>query len=112
MIARTKAARRKPLLTEDQTAELADMLALLGETSRLKIVLACLDGAASVGAIAAAAKLSPSLVSHHLRLLRAARLLRSERRGKQVFYEVADDHVRRVIADMVEHVVEPGSREH
>lgn len=87
------------------------MLALLGEASRLKIVLACLDGAASVGAIAASAGLSPSLTSHHLRLLRAARLLRAERQGKQVFYKIADNHVRCVIDDMVEHVVEPNGRE-
>jgi ArsR family transcriptional regulator len=112
MIARKKIVPLRPVrLTDDQTAELADMLALLGEPSRLKIVLACLDGAASVGGIAASAGLSPSLASHHLRLLRAARLLRAERQGKQVFYKIVDDHVRCVIVDMVEHVTEPGGRE-
>ncbi|MHB1219032.1 MAG: ArsR/SmtB family transcription factor [Alphaproteobacteria bacterium] len=112
MIARKKIVSLRPArLTDDQTAELADMLALLGESSRLKIVLACLDGAASVGAIAASAGLSPSLASHHLRLLRAARLLRAERQGKQVFYTIMDDHVRCVIVDMVEHVMEPDGRE-
>ncbi|MGD8574200.1 MAG: transcriptional regulator, partial [Gammaproteobacteria bacterium] len=51
-------------------------------------------------------QLSPSLASHHLRLLKAARLMRSERRGKQVFYQAADDHVRNMLADMVEHTRE------
>lgn len=95
-----------PVLDDDRSVELADMFRLLGEASRLRIVLACLRGPNSVGAIAAEVGLSMSLVSHHLRLLRAARLLRAERRGKQVFYSVADEHVRCVIEDMVEHVVE------
>jgi ArsR family transcriptional regulator, lead/cadmium/zinc/bismuth-responsive transcriptional repressor len=55
--------------------------------------------------------LSPSLVSHHLRLLRAARILRAARQGKQVFYTPADEHVRCTIADMVAHVGEHGDPE-
>jgi ArsR family transcriptional regulator len=50
--------------------------------------------------------LSPSLVSHHLRLLRAARLLQAERQGRQVFYQVTDEHVLRTLGDMVDHVAE------
>ena len=56
--------------------------------------------------IAARGHLSQSLVSHHLRLLRAGRILRAERHGKQVFYAPADEHVRRVLTDMVAHVTE------
>jgi ArsR family transcriptional regulator len=50
--------------------------------------------------------ISASLVSHHLRLLRAARLLQADRRGRQVFYAVQDDHVRSMLSDMVDHVAE------
>ncbi|MGH6934396.1 MAG: ArsR/SmtB family transcription factor [Dongiaceae bacterium] len=94
-------------LEEDQAAELADMFRLMGDPTRLRIILACIDDRPSVGALAERLQLSPSLASHHLRLLRAGRILRAERRGKQVFYSVADDHVRRVIVDMVAHVGEP-----
>ena len=94
-------------LADDQVAELADMFRLLGDPSRLRLVLACLDGAHSVGALVESLGLSQSLVSHHLRLLRAARLLRAERHGKQVHYSIADDHVRCVLVDMVDHVAEP-----
>ena len=59
------------------------------------------------GDIAAQVQLSQSLVSHHLRLLRAARLLNSRRCGKQVFYWAADEHIRSVLKDMAEHVSEP-----
>lgn len=79
----------------------------MGDASRLKIVLVCLKKPRCVSDIATATRLSASLVSHHLRLLRAARMLRAERRGKQVFYAVADEHVRCVIVDMVAHVNEP-----
>jgi len=97
-----------PDLTSDQTGMLAELFHLLGERSRLGIVLACLDRPMAVGEIAALLGLSPSLVSHHLRLLRAARLLRGERRGKQVFYTAADEHVRTVVTDLANNILEPG----
>jgi DNA-binding transcriptional ArsR family regulator len=85
---------------------LAELFRIVGEVSRLKIVLACLEEARCVSDIAARTHLSQSLVSHHLRLLRAGRILRAERHGKQVFYAPADEHVRCVLSDMVAHVVE------
>ncbi len=95
-----------PPLGPDQTAELADMFRLMGDPSRLRILLACLGEPMAVGDIAAQLGLSPSLVSHHLRLLRAGRILKGTRRGKRVFYSAADQHISRVVADMVAHVGE------
>jgi DNA-binding transcriptional ArsR family regulator len=86
--------------------QVADTFKLMGDPSRLAILIRCLDGAVAVGEIAERLSLSPSLVSHHLRLLRAARLVRSERRGKQVFYEAEDHHIRCIVADMIEHAAE------
>lgn len=96
-------------LDADQAAELAETFHLLGDANRLRLVLACLDEPVSVQALADGLGLSPSLASHHLRLLRAARLMRAERRGRQVFYRAADEHVRRMLADMIEHVQEDAS---
>lgn len=93
-------------LSEDQTVELADMFRLMSDPSRLRIILACLDQPASVGDMAASLGLSPSLVSHHLRLLRAGRLIQAERRGNRVFYLITDEHIRRVLTDMTDHVDE------
>lgn len=95
------------MLSADQTTELADLFRLLGEPNRLGIVASCLDGPQSVGEITARLALSQSLVSHHLRLLRAARLLKAGRRGKQVFYSIPDCHVREMLTNMIEHLVEP-----
>jgi DNA-binding transcriptional ArsR family regulator len=98
-------------LSDDKAIELAEMFRLLGDPSRLRIVIETLGGPQSVGHMAAKLGLSPSLVSHHLRLLRAARLVSPERRGKQIFYRIHDAHVRHVIADMVAHVNEDAHEE-
>ena len=95
------------MLTADQASQLAEMFRLLGEPNRLGIVANCLDQPLSVGEITARLSLSQSLVSHHLRLLRAARLLKAGRRGKQVYYSIADGHVREMLTNMIEHIAEP-----
>ena len=94
-------------LADERVSELADLFRLMGDATRLRIILSCLSGPASVGEIAARVEASPSLVSHHLRLLRAARIVRSERRGRQIFYSPRDEHIQCVIEDMVAHVKEP-----
>jgi DNA-binding transcriptional ArsR family regulator len=100
-----------PVSFEDRPLEtivpLADLFRLLGDPTRLRIVLACVDERRAVGAIAEGLGLSSSLVSHHLRLLRAARIVRAERQGKQVFYRAADRHISAMLAGMLEHVAEP-----
>jgi DNA-binding transcriptional ArsR family regulator len=88
-------------------APLADLFHLLGDRTRLRIVLACLEVPIAVGDIAANLQLSGSLVSHHLRLLRAARIVKSERHGKHVFYSAADAHISGVLRDMLDHIAEP-----
>jgi ArsR family transcriptional regulator, lead/cadmium/zinc/bismuth-responsive transcriptional repressor len=92
---------------DDRIVPVADLFRLLGDPTRLRIVLACAQERRAVGAIAEVLGLSQSLVSHHLRLLRAARVVRAERVGKQVFYVAADRHISDMLADMLEHVAEP-----
>ncbi len=94
-------------MVEDQAIEIAEIFHLLGDSTRLRIVICCLDEPRNVGEIAETVGVSASLVSHHLRLLRAARLVRADRRGKQVFYVAADQHVQRILKDMMDHVAEP-----
>ena len=93
----------------DELASLAGVFHLMGDPSRLSILMAVLEGPRPVGDIAAETGLSASLVSHHLRLLRGGRLVRAERRGKQVFYDIDDAHISSVLMDMIEHVAEPAA---
>ncbi|ELT51235.1 ArsR/SmtB family transcription factor [Brucella intermedia] len=95
-------------LSLHKLTELSETFRLLGDPSRLRILIYCLDGPKPVTQIADALGLSQSLVSHHLRLLRSARLVRGERHSRQIFYEIADKHVSGVINDMIEHVLEDG----
>ncbi len=90
------------------TTILAETFKLLGDPTRLRILFFCLEHPRSVGDIAASLDLSQSLVSHHLRLLRGARLVRGNRQAKQIFYELADKHVSDMLVDMAHHVCEDG----
>ena len=96
-----------PVVDErDLVAQVADIFKMMGDQTRLGILLACLDRMVSVGELALQLGLSQSLISHHLRLLRAARIVRFERRGKHVFYTAADDHIRDIARDMIDHARE------
>ena len=97
---------REKDLDDSQTETLADMLHLMGEPNRLRILMLCMDQEYPVGDMAILLQMTPSLTSHHLRLLKAARLVRGRRQGKQVFYTAADNHVRHVLRDLIAHVKE------
>lgn len=98
--------KQAPSLSQHDVTVLAETFRLLGDPTRLRILLFCLPGPKSVGDIVESLDLSQTLVSHHLRLLRGARLVRGERRSKQVFYEVADSHVSDMLIDMAIHIDE------
>lgn len=98
--------RARTGIGEDLVVELAETFRLMSDPTRLRIILACLAAPAAVGEMAERLGISASLVSHHLRLLRAARLLQADRRGRQVFYVVGDEHIRSMLTDMVDHVSE------
>lgn len=93
-------------LSHNDITILAETFRLLGDPSRLRIMLCCMQGPSPVGDIVEKLDLSQSLVSHHLRLLRGARLVTGVRQAKQIFYEVADKHVSQVLVDMVSHIAE------
>ncbi|MDE3015932.1 MAG: helix-turn-helix transcriptional regulator [Pseudomonadota bacterium] len=96
----------KPKITEDNIQALADVFRLLGDANRLRIILTCLHGECSVGDISEKTGISQPLVSHHLRLLKAMRLMKSEKQGKQVFCSLTDEHISCVLEDMVHHIGE------
>ncbi|APX67151.1 metalloregulator ArsR/SmtB family transcription factor [Sphingomonas sp. gentR] len=96
-------------MTPDEGALLADVFRLLGEPNRLRLVVACLDGPRTVSELTQEVGVSQSLVSQHLRLLRAGRLLKQSRQGRNVLYELPDCHIRTMLTNMMDHVLEPDS---
>lgn len=95
-----------PRTTESELVVLAETFRLLGDPSRLRILLHCIDTPRAVTEMAQSLQMSQSLVSHHLRLLRAARLVSGKRQSRQIFYRVSDDHVGYVLRDMLVHIRE------
>lgn len=94
------------MLTQDQIITLSDILHLMGEANRLKLLLACFEEPQSVSELAERLQLSVPLASHHLSLLRSARLLSAHREGKYIYYRIYDTHVRCILEDMLKHFTE------
>lgn len=78
----------------------------LADPTRVRILAALSEEAQCVGALAAYLEMTPSAISHQLRLLRRMRLVRRQRQGKRVFYALDDDHVRDLFRIAQEHVLE------
>lgn len=93
-------------LSDDAATELSEIFQQLGDPRRVRVVWSCLERPVSAGDVARRLGLSESLASHHLRLLSAARLLRSERRGKQMFYAAASERISAMLTDLARHVDE------
>ena len=87
-----------------QVAELADVFGLLADPGRLRVLVALLDGETCVSDLAAVARASESAVSHHLRLLRAHRVVEVRRSGRLAYYRLADAHVRMLLDLALTHI--------
>ena len=86
--------------------DLSDFFKVLGDSTRLGILFA-VDGAPMcVCDIAATLGMTKSAVSHQLKVLRQSRLVKYSKSGKNVFYELSDDHVRDIIEKALEHIEE------
>lgn len=84
----------------DKTKEitkLANMFSVLGDPTRLGIVLYLMDKKTSVTEIVNTLGLTQSAVSHQLRILKDAHVLKSEKVGKMVFYSLNDEHVKMIV---------------
>lgn len=91
-------------LDEHTAAELAEFFRALGDTSRVRILTALLEGELNVGALAERAGVSMSAVSHHLRGLRQLKLVRARRDGRHIFYGLDDAHVATLLEQGLDHV--------
>ena len=94
------------LLDEDELIEMAELFKMFGDSTRIKILCGLFEGEKCVQEITEATGSSQSAVSHQLRLLKQARLVRSRRNGKQVCYTLADDHVKTILGMAKEHLEE------
>lgn len=89
---------------DDDIAGLADVFGLLADPGRLRVLVALLEGEMCVCDLAAVARTSESAVSHHLRLLRAHRVVQVRRSGRMAYYRLADAHVRLLLDVALTHI--------
>lgn len=87
-------------------AETADVFSLLGDLSRIRILQALSMTELCVCDLAAILETTSSAVSHQLRLLRSKGIVRFRKEGKIAYYSLADEHVRQLLTQMIEHVQE------
>ena len=91
---------------DKQQADLAELFKVFGDSTRIRILHALLETELCVGDMAQILNLSQSAVSHQLKILKDAKLVRFRREGKIIFYALDDEHVRNILSMGVEHVEE------
>lgn len=107
-------AYNRSILDKINTAEpsaelitaLADTFKVFGDGTRIRILLAMFSGELSVSDISAKLNMSQSAISHQLRTLKDARLIRPRREGKNTFYALDDEHVKKIIEQVLIHIGE------
>lgn len=86
--------------------DLAEFFSVMGDSTRIKILYLLFEGEMCVCDIAEKLSMSMSAISHQLRVLKNARLVKYRKQGKSVFYSLHDDHVKTIINMGVEHIEE------
>ncbi len=93
-------------LDEDELFEMAELFKVFGDSTRIRILYAMFRQEMNVTDLCEALGLSISAISHQLRLLKQAKLVRSRRDGRMVYYMLADEHVKTIIGMAKEHIEE------
>lgn len=91
---------------EELLYDLADLFKVFADTTRIKILYALMGRELSVGDLAEVIGATQSAVSHQLRTLKQAHLVKFQRDGKNVIYSLSDDHVYTMIAQGMTHICE------
>ncbi len=91
---------------EDTITRLADTFKIFGDNTRIRILWVLFSEELSVSDISDKLNMSQSAISHQLRTLKQARLIKSRRDGKNTFYSLDDEHVKRIIEQVMIHIGE------
>ena len=97
---------RSQMPDEDEMYDLAELFKVFGDSSRIKILFALFSNEICVCDLAESLGMTQSAVSHQLKILKTAGLVKARRDGKQMIYSLADDHVRTIMGQGKEHIEE------
>ena len=97
----------KPIMPDEEILyDLAELFKIFGDTTRIKILCALFESEMCVCDIAELLNMTQSAISHQLRVLKTAKLVKNRKAGKVVFYSLADEHVMRIFDQGLSHVCE------
>ena len=97
---------KKSFLADEILFELSDFYKIFGDTTRVRILYALDKSELCVCDISAVLGMSVSAVSHQLKTLREANLVKARREGKVIFYNLSDEHVKQILEFGLEHIME------
>jgi len=91
---------------DDRLYDLADLYKVFGDSTRIKIMYTLFETELCVCDIAALLGMSMSAISHQLRVLKQSKLVKFRKEGRSVLYSLADDHVKTILGQGMEHILE------
>ncbi|MBQ1406990.1 MAG: helix-turn-helix transcriptional regulator [Eubacterium sp.] len=94
------------MMDEDELIDLAELFKVFADSTRIKILYDLFRGEKNVTEICEDIAMNQSAVSHQLKILKASKLVKARRQGKSMYYALADDHVKTIIAMGKEHIEE------
>lgn len=97
---------RQHMPEEELLLDLADLFKVFGDSTRVKILCALFKSEMCVCDIAALLCMTKSAISHQLRVLKQAKLVKYRRDGKVIYYSLDDDHVKNIFDQGLAHVSE------
>lgn len=97
---------REKMPQEDKLYDLAELFKVFGDSTRIRIIWALFESEMCVCDIAYLLNMTQSAISHQLRVLKSARLVRYRREGKTVYYSLDDDHIKQIFEMGMEHILE------
>lgn len=97
---------RETMPDEEELYDLAELFKVFGDSTRMRILFVLFEAEVCVCDMAAALSMTDSAVSHQLKILKQNKLVKSRREGRSVFYSLADEHVRTIVSQGMEHIRE------
>lgn len=97
---------RKKMPPENDIYDIAELFKVFGDSTRARIISALSIGELCVCDIAELLSMTSSAISHQLRILRQARIIRSRRAGKTVYYKLDDEHISSIFLMASAHILE------
>ncbi len=89
---------------ENNLIDLAELFKVFGDSTRIKIIHCLISGEMNVTQLVDELGMTQSAVSHQLRILKTAKLVRGRREGKSIFYSLDDEHVKEIFEIGLEHI--------